>query len=165
MASDAVLDPVEEEELALALELSQISADAFDERVAQLQPGDWASNDHVSHATRPPNDDENNSAPALGSSQVSSGAFNEQLTQLHPQGSTLASGSENAHSFTHADEIDDEDVQLHLNLSQLPADIFDEQVRELTPQRGGGVTDEVTLASLRAALSLLQVRARCHRHT
>jgi hypothetical protein len=48
MPSDAVLDSAEEDDLALALELSQISANAFDARVAQLQSKDLAPTDHVS---------------------------------------------------------------------------------------------------------------------
>ena len=68
-----------------------------------------------------------------------------------------ASASEKASSFTPPNESDEDDLELALNLSQLPADIFDEHVNELSRRRGLSATLEDALASLFTTTSLVRV--------
>ena len=88
----------EEEDLALALSLSQLPPDEFDKQVAQPNPEALGSADRVPHPTTLRDDDEDDAAPASSAQWRSS---NEQ-----------------------GDDDDDakQAVELLLGLSGLPAD-------------------------------------------
>ena len=138
-----------EEDVALALRLSELSADEFDEQVAQFRPEGSIPG---SHGCTPTKDDV---ALALRLSQLSSDGSDEQVTQLHSMES--ASASEKASSFAPPNESDEDDLEVALNLSQLPADIFDEQVNELSRRGGLSAALEGALASLFTTMSLVRV--------
>jgi hypothetical protein len=153
MASPANSD--DEESLALALSLSQLSHD-FDEQIAQLPSEASASTNHISRPRTPASDEKDDLALALRLSLLHSNDLVEQLTQLHHTGS--ASASEEARSSTPPNDSDENDLEIALNLSQLPADIFDEQVSELDRPKELHTAIEDSLASWLAAMSFAQVR-------
>jgi hypothetical protein len=105
----------------------------LDERVAQLFPEGSASD---SYATCPiPPDDDEVSALALRLSQLSSDEFDEQVAQVHPERS--ASASDKPCSLTPSKEDEEDDLELALKLSQLPANTFDEH-----PERSASASDK-----------------------
>jgi len=150
MTSRANLD---EEDLALALTLSQQSSNDLDEHLTQLPTEGSASANHISRPCTPFNDEKDDLALALRLSLLSSDDFDEQVTQLHRAGP--APMSEEAHSSTLPNESNEDDLELTLNLSQLPADIFDEQVNELNRRRM-----RMTQTAAEMAISLGEVQVR-----
>jgi hypothetical protein len=154
MANPANSD--DEESLALAFSLSQLSCNDFDEQIAQLPSEGSASTNHISRPRTPASDEKDDLALALRLSLLPSNGFDEQLTQLHHTGSTSA--GEEARSSTRPNDSDENDLEIALNLSQLPADIFDEQVSKLNRPKELRTAIEDRLASLLAAMSFAQVR-------
>lgn len=145
---------IEEEDLALALRLSQLSLDTFDEQVTQLR-----SASHLPCPTTPRGDGKDNLALASDMSQRSPNASEEQVTQPCPSGSA-PTGNE-ASQTTPPIEYDEDNVELLLMLSQLPADIFDDRVGELNQRKESRAAVEDSLAPLLTAMS--PVEYRCHR--
>ena len=141
-----------EEDIALALRLSELSHDEFDEQSAQFRP---ERSTPGSHPCTPTNDEKDDLVLALRLSQLSSNDFDEQATRLHCMESGLA--SEEARSSTPPNESDESDLEPALNLSQLLADIFDEHVNELSRQKGPRAALEGALASLYTATSIVRV--------
>jgi hypothetical protein len=155
MASLAKLD--DEEILALTLGSPQLSSDDyFDEQIAQLPPEGSASANYISRPHTPTSDENDDLALVLRLSLLPSEDFDEQVARLHRTGS--ASASEEARSSTPPNESDEGNVDLALILSQPPAEIFDEQARGLNQRRESRTAIEDSLASLRTAMSLVQVR-------
>jgi hypothetical protein len=154
MANPANSD--DEESLALAFSLSQLSCNDFDEQIAQLPSEGSASTNHISRPLTPASDEKDNLAPALRQTLLPSNDFDEQLTQLHHTGS--ASASEEARSSTPPNDSDENNLEMALNLSQPPADIFDERVSELNRPKELPTATEDSLASSLAAMSFAQVR-------
>ena len=111
----------------LALRLSKLSPDEFDEQLAQFRPE---------------------------GSQLSSDDVDEQVTQLHCMESALA--TEKARSSAPPNESDEGDLELALEVPQRPADIFDNQVNELGRRTGPHAALEGSLASLPTATSLVR---------
>ena len=142
----------DDEELTVALRLSQLSSDAFDEQVAQLHPEDpesaWA--DHTLGATTLRGDEKIDVAPVPDSPLRSP---HEQDTQ--PQSSEPAPASDEGRQATSSNDNSEPDLEFLLTSSQLPADIFDEQVGELDRRRESRTA---TVASLRTAMSLPEVQ-------
>lgn len=144
MASLANSD--DEENLALALSLSQLSSDDLNEQIARPSPEGLAP---ANRMRTPISDEKDDLALALRLSLLSPVDYEEQIAQLHHTGS--ASAGEGARSSTPSNESDEDDFELALNMSQ-PADIFDEQSSEFNRQR------EPHLASLPMTMPLEDVR-------
>jgi len=142
-------------ELALALRLSQLSSDAFDEEAAQLHPGDFepAGADHTLGATTLRDDGKDDAFPAPNLPLQSP---HERDTQ--PQSGESTPASDESHQATSSNHDSEPDLEFLLTLSQLPADIFDEQVGELDRRRESRTTTEDRVASLHTAMSLLEVQ-------
>ena len=138
-----------EEDVALALKLSKLSPEEFDEQLAQFHLEGSMPGSHPCARTS----EKDGLASALRLSQLSS---DEQVTRLHCMES--ASAGEKASSSAPPNEGDEDDLELALNLSQLPADLFDEQVNELSRRVGPHAALEGALASLLTAMSLVRVR-------
>ena len=153
MASPANSD---DEDLALALRLSQLPSNDFDEQIAQLPPEGSASVEHMSRWHTPTSDAKDDLALALRLSLLSSDEFDEHVAQLHHMGSASASASEDTHPLIPPSERDEDDLELAPNLSELPAD---EQARELPQPRQSPMAIGDDLAALLTAMSLVQVRA------
>jgi hypothetical protein len=98
MASGANSD---DEELALALRLSQLSSDDFDE---QLPTERLASANHTSCPCTPTSDEKDDLALALRLSRLSSNDFDEQVARLHRTGS--ASTSKEAPNESDEDDLE-----------------------------------------------------------
>jgi hypothetical protein len=147
----------DDEELALALRLSQLSFDAFDEQVAQLHPGDsepaWA--DHTLGATTPRGDGKDDVAPAP---DLPLRSPHEQDTGTQPQSTESAPASDEGRQATSSNDNSEPDPEFPPALSQLPADIFDEQVGELDRGREPRTATEDRVASLHTAMSLPEVQ-------
>lgn len=123
-----------------ALQLALISADASNEDIAQLYPGQSASADDKSRLPASHSDEEDDLAPAPSLSHLPIDA---------PPPTTPGS----------------DDLEWVLNLSQLPEDIFDEQVRELHRQKEKApMATEGVPAPLRGGNSGFQVRPQHHLH-
>jgi hypothetical protein len=148
----SLADSNDEESLALALRLSQLSSD---EQIAQSPHGGSVSPNHISRP-RTPISDKNDLALALGLSLLPSDEFNDQVARLRRTRS--APTSVKARSPTPPKESDENTLELALNLSQLPADIFDEQVSELNRPRESPTAVEDSLGSLLTAMSVVEVR-------
>ena len=146
---------IDEEDLAPALRLSQLSSDAFDQCVSQLRPERSASVGSTPCPPTPRIDQEHDLATVPDISQRSLHVSGEQFSGLDSSGSALA--SKDACQTASPDEYDGNDLELVLRLSELPADIFDEQVGELVGQRESQGADDDNVASLLAAMSLLEV--------
>jgi hypothetical protein len=113
-------------------------------------------------------DEKDDSTPALRLPLPSSDDFEEQAARPHSTGS--APTSEEARSFTPpngsgergesegSDENDESDLELALTLSQLPDDIFDEQVSGLNQRRESHTPIEGSPGSLPTTLSFSEVR-------
>jgi hypothetical protein len=155
MASPANSD--DEEDLALALRLSQLSSDDFDEQIAQLPPEGSASANHTSRSRTPTGDgdDKDDLALLLRLSQLSSDDFDEQVPRLYRLES--APVIEKARLSTSRNQRDEDDLELALNLHQLPADVYDEQVNKLSGRGESRTAVEDRLASLLMAMSLVEV--------
>jgi hypothetical protein len=153
MASLANAD--DKEELALALRLSQLSSDDFDEQIAQHPSEGSASANQPSCPNTPTSDEKGELAMALRLSELSSDDFDTQVARLHHIESAPA--NEEPRSCTPRDESEEVDLELALDLSQLLADIFDERAsgHNRTGESRAAVDD---LASLLTTLSLLEVR-------
>ena len=126
----------DEEDLALALRLLQLSSDAFDEHISHLY--------HTRSAPPSPVPSLNtleqyNLALASGVSQRSPNAAEEAVSQLPSDGSSLASNDANR-ATSQFEDIED-NLELVFMLSELPADIFDEQAGELSRRRVPSMTD------------------------
>ena len=143
-----------DEDLALALRLSQLSSDAFDQCVSQLRPEQSASAGSTPCPPTPRSDREHDMATASDISQRS--LHEEQFSRLHSGGSAPA-GKDASQTVSPDDEYDEDDLDLILRLSELPADIFDEQMGELVGQRESRGADDDNVASLLAAMSFLEV--------
>ena len=145
----------DEEELALALRSSQLSSDAFDEQTAQVHPGDSepAGADHSLGATILRDDGKDDVVPAP---DLPLRSPHKQDTQ--PQSSQSTPASDGSHQATSSNDDSEPDLEFLLALSQLPADIFDEQVGELDRRRESQTATENRVASLRTAMSLLEVQ-------
>jgi len=146
----------DEEELSLALRLSQLSSDAFDEQAAQLHPGDsepaWA--DHTLGAASALRDDgKDDLAPAP---DLPPRSPHEQDTQ--PQSSESSPASDEGRQASSSNDDSEPGLEFLLTLSQMPADIFDEQLGELDRRRESQTATEDRVASLRTAMSLLEVQ-------
>ena len=141
-----------DEDLALALRLSQLSSDAFDQCVSQLRPEQSASAGSTPCPPTPRSDREHDMAMVSDISQRSLHDSEEQFSRLHSSESAPA-----AYQTGPPDEYDEDDLELVLRLSELLADIFDEQVGELNGQRESRGTDDNNVASLLAAMSFLEV--------
>jgi hypothetical protein len=153
MASRANSD---DEDLALALRLSQLSSKDFDEQIARRLPEGSASANYISRSYTPTREEKDVLALASRLSLLPSDDVDEQAARLHCTGS--ASASEETHSSTPPNDSDENDLELALSLSQLPADIFDEQVSRLNRTKEPYTAVEDSLASLLAAMSFAQVR-------
>ena len=105
-----------EEDIPLAWRLSKLSPDEFGEQLAQLRP-----EGSMSHPCIPTSDEKDGLASALRLSELSSDDLDEQVTRLHCMESAPA--SEKTRSSAPPNESDEDDLELALNLSQLPADI------------------------------------------
>ena len=70
-----------------------------------------------------------------------------------------ASANEKASSSTPPNDSDEDDLELALNSSQLPADIFDEHVNGLSQWRGPRAALEGALASSFTTMSLVRVQS------
>jgi hypothetical protein len=81
----------DEESPALALSLSLLSSDDFDEQIAQLPPKGSASTNYISRPCTPTSDAKDDLALALRLSRLSSDDLDPQVTQLHGTGSAAAS--------------------------------------------------------------------------
>jgi len=145
----------DDEELAQALRLSVLSLDAFDEQVAQLHPEDsepaWA--DHALGAATLCGDGRDDAVAAPDSPLRSP---HEQDTQ--PQSSEPVPANDEGRQATSSNDNSEPDLEFLLTLSQLPADIFDEQVGELDRRRESRAVTEDRVASLRMEMSLLKVQ-------
>lgn len=140
----------DQDDLTLALKLSLLSSDAFDEQVAQLNPGGPSS----AKPAHPPaitcSNDVDKCAPASNLSQPPSD------TPDVPEGQGIEPHFIPVdNQVAPVNEHSENDLDLALMLSQLPADIFDEQVGELNQPRTAAEGD---VASLRMAISVLEVR-------
>jgi hypothetical protein len=113
----------DDEELALALKLSQLSPDEFDERVTQFYPFGSASADHASLPAMSPSDEEDVLALTLGLSRLSADEFDQQVAQLHHKRSVPA--TDIAHPSTPPDNNEDGGLEPALTLSQLLDGNFD----------------------------------------
>ena len=121
----------------------------------QLPLHTTAPADHISSPIISASEDDD-LARALRLSQLSADDFDEQAQvdrRLHVRS---ASTREQAHPSPSPNESDED--ELALNMSQLPADVFDEQAIEINRQNGSNTADEEHLASMAAAISLLEVR-------
>jgi hypothetical protein len=145
----SLADSNDEESLALALTLSQLSSDDIDEQIAQFLSEGSVSANYISRPRAPTSDMEDDLALALRSSLLPSDDFNDQVALLHCTGSTPT---------TPRYESEENDIELALNLSQLPADIFDEQVSEPNRPKEPRTAVEDSLASLLTAMSPVEVR-------
>ena len=144
-----------EEALALVLRLSRLPLDDFDEQIAQLLPNGSASANRTSRPCTPINDQEDDLALALELSMQSPDNFDEQDVQLpHTQSTPI---SRNARSCTPPNENYEISLEQALYLSQLPADIFDEQVSELNRRWESRTAAEDRLASFLTGMSLVEV--------
>lgn len=128
MANLAYPGDDQDQDLALALRLSQLPFDDSDEQIAQLPPESYASANHGSHSNAPISE-EDDLAAALSLSLISSDDLDKQVAPPHSTGSAPA-GEEIPLSIT-PNESDTDSLDLALILSQLPADVFDEQVSGL----------------------------------
>jgi hypothetical protein len=151
----SLTDSGDEDTLALALSLSQLSPDDFEEQFAQLPSEGSASANHIPRPRPPTSDEKDELALALRLSQLPSDDL-EQVARLHRTRS--ASASEEAHSFTTPNASDGDGVKLALILSQLPADVIDELMRELNQRKESRTAIENDLASLLPAMSVVQVQ-------
>ena len=146
----------DDEELAPALRLSQLSSEAFDEQTAQLHPGDSepAGADHtLGTATALHDDGKDDVAPAPDLPLQSP---HEQDTQ--PQSSESSPASDEGRQASSSNDDSEPDLEFLLTLSQLPADIFDQRVGELDQRRETPTATEDGVASLHTAMSLLEVQ-------
>lgn len=147
-------NPDIDEDPALALRLSPLPPDAFNEQVVHLhsEASGWA--DRESRPTTPRDGEKDNVASASDAPQRMAPAFDSSGQVAEPQSSGSAPIDNRACHAT----PDEDDLELHLMLSQLPSDIFDEQVGELNRQGGAKTAEDDLLASLPAATPLLEVR-------
>jgi hypothetical protein len=145
----------DKENLALALRVSQLSSDEFDEQIAQLPPEGSASASQIYRLRTTASDENGDLAPALGLPLLPSPLLgrDEQVARLHRAGS--ASASENARSTTPPNESDGDDPKLALILPQPPANIVNDQGPN--QPRESRTTIEGRPASLPAAMSLVKV--------
>ena len=169
----------DEENLALALRLSQLSSNAFDEHVSQLRPSESALAEFAFRPTTPPNDGKHSPEMAADVLPESVDAPEKRVDQLHsyeptPPGKDACQptppddeddddddddddggdGDGNGDDDSDDDDDDDDDdgdLELVLRLSKLPAGVFDEQVGELN-QRSGSRMAGGSLASLLTAI-------------
>ena len=98
--------------------------------------------------------EEKDLARALRLSQPSADDFDQQVQVDRVES---ASTREQAHPSPPPNESDED--ELALNMSQLPADVFDEQAIEINRQNGSNTADEEDPGSMAAAISLLEVRS------
>jgi hypothetical protein len=140
----------DEEHLALALSLSLLSSDDFDEQIAEPPPQGSGSANHPSRPRTPTSDEKDDLALRL--SLLPPDDFDEQVARLHHK----ASASE-TRSPAPPNESDEDDLELALFLSQLPVDIFEEQVRALNQRRESRTAIGDSLASFLTVMSLVQV--------
>jgi len=140
----------DDEDLALALELSQLSSDACDERV-QLSPGRSGSASPAPRPKTPLNDKKDDRVLAPGMPQQS----DELVSQL-PSGASGLTGSDALSSQTvpHCDE----NRELAFDLFELPANISGAQVDWLDPGKESCMGDNDNRASLLTATSVGEVR-------
>jgi hypothetical protein len=140
----------DEENLALALRLSQLSSDDFvDEQFAHPRPEGSASANHIFRPRTPTNDD---LAPVLRLSLLPSDEFDEQVARLHRTGSAFA--NEEVRSSTPPEESGEDNHKLALFLSY----IFDEVVTGLNQRRESRIAIEGGLASLPVTMPPTEVR-------
>jgi hypothetical protein len=137
----------EEDDLALALRLSQLSSDAFDKKVVQLHREGLASAERTS---RPATDREGDLTLDLDAPRQYHGTAEEQRTPLH----SIRSAGGEASQITPGND----DLELALRLSQLPVDLFDEQVEVLNQQTQSQTVDQDSLPSLLTEMSLSEVQ-------
>ena len=116
---------------------------------AQFPLHTTAPTDHIPRP-RIPASEEDNLALASRLSQLSS----MRRPTCSSKSSESAMTREQTHPFPPPNESDEDD--LALNLSQLPADIFDEQAIEINQQTGSHTAD-ANSASMTAAKSVLEV--------
>jgi hypothetical protein len=147
----------DDEDLELARALSLLSPEDFDEQVAQIPYKGSAPPNHDSRPTTPPRDDKDDLALALRSLQLSSYDLDEASRLDFKAGGSTGGG---AHLNIPPDKNDEGDIELALNLSKLPADIFDEEASERNRRREVLTAAEETIASLRPAISPSEVRTR-----
>jgi hypothetical protein len=108
----------------------------------------------------PPSDEKDDLAPDV---RLSSDDFAKAVPHLHSKlYSPTATGE--AHPTTPPAEDNECDLELALALSQLPADLFDEQAMELNRRNEGRPSIEGTLALSHTATSPSEVRARDNSH-
>jgi hypothetical protein len=137
--------------------LADSDDDAFDKQTAPFPPERSAPAYHASRPRTLTSDKDNELALALRLSLLLSDDFGEQVARLH--GTESASASEGARSSTSPDECDEDDLEPAPTSSQLPADIFDEQVRGFNQQRASRTAIEDGLAPLPTAMSFAEVWA------
>lgn len=140
----------EEDDLALALRLSQLSSDAFDKKVVQLHREGLASAERTSRPATPRRDREGDLTLDLDAPRQYHGTAEEQRTPLH---SIRSAGGEASQTTPGND-----DLELALRLSQLPVDLFDEQVEVLNQQTQSQTVDQDSLPSLLTEMSLSEVQ-------
>ena len=135
----------DEEELAVALRLSQLSSDAFDEHVSQLCPGPSELAKFAPFPTTRPRDNDLAIAPDIIPQRSSPNASEENVDRKATRQITLP------------DECDEDDLQVVLRLSELPADLFDEQLGKRNQQGEPPVADGDSTVPLLTGMSFLQV--------
>jgi len=146
MASYTGSNP-DEEDLALASRSLQLSSDASDEDIPQLHHTGSAPPSPVPH---PNTLEQNNLALASSMAQQSPDAAGEQV-----RGSSLA--STDANQITPQYKYSEDNGEPVLALSELPADMYNEQGGEIGRRRVSSVMELNNTASLPAAMSRAEV--------
>lgn len=107
---------------------SNTGAEGLPEQFSQSMPAE------PTPSLAPPSEGDNDVADV---SRRSPDASREQLSS----GGSTPTGND-ARQTTSIDEYNEDDIELVLRLSQLPADTFDEQLSEINQRRESGVVDE-----------------------
>jgi hypothetical protein len=134
----------DDEGLAVAVRLSLLSPDDVNAQAAQPPAGGSAPANDISRRTTLPSDEEDKF-------EIIAAIFDKRVNRLHRSAST----SDEARSSTLPNETDEDDLEL---ASQLPDDIYDEQVKELNRRRESRTAIEDSPASLLMAMSPVEVR-------
>lgn len=152
MASHADLDAGGEP--VLALRSLQRPSDVLNAQIPRLHPGRSASAESSLRPTATLTDRNNDTMLNSDTSQRS-GNYPEGVTQTHFGGSASA-GNDTRRIAPHEDYEDD--LELAIRLSKLPADAFDEQVNELNRRREVGVVINNDLASFPTSKPSVEVQ-------
>jgi len=135
----------------LPLRLPRLFPHAFDEHAPQLYRGPSASITSAPRLTTAPSDEKDN---LVASSTLHHDATEDQVSQL-PYSVSAPTGNNNPR-FAPSEYYED-DLEVVLRWSELPAGIFDEQVGEYNRRRESSMMDQDDLVSLLTAISLAHV--------